>query len=194
MAQTFAVPVSAEELSSLYQHINREFFDESLPICSIRWSRRLTRAAGNIRVQSRTIALSVPLLVDVWGENAEFEVCGVHCTSRHQALTEILKHEMIHLWLYENKKPCGHTREFRQKAREIGQPRTRHGIALPVPKSGWIYTCLHCGSQLHRRRCFGRRVACAHCCKHSNGGQYDERFRLAGRRIQNNAEAEGVKR
>lgn len=192
--QTEEVPASADELLALYQQLNRDFFEDSLPPCSIQWSRRLTRAAGNIRVEARAITLSAPLLVDVWGDGAAFEVCGVRCTSPHQAVTEILKHEMIHLYLHERKKPCGHTREFRIKAREVGQPRTRHGIARPLPKSGWIYTCSICGSQLHRRKRFGRRVACALCCKRLNGGKYDERFRLSGRRVENKEESREITR
>ena len=173
------------ELGALYQALNREFFDDELPPCSIKWSRRLTRAAGNIRVQTRLITLSLPLLCDVWKPDGAFEVCGVRCASPEAAVREILKHEMIHLWLFEHGLPCGHTREFRVKARQIGQPKTRHGIELPAPKSGWVYECALCGAQVFRRRRFGRRVACARC----SGRGYDERFRLRGRRLQNAGEA-----
>ena len=177
------MPASPDELLALYSRLNAEFFGNSLPLCSIKWSRALTRAAGNIRVELKVITLSVPLLVE-WPEGAAFEVCGVRCASAQQALVEILKHEMIHLWLYQGKLPCGHTREFRLKAREIGQSKTRHGIARPTPKSGWIYECAGCQSTIHRRRKFGRKVACARCCKQLGSGSYDERFRLRGRRIE----------
>lgn len=172
------------ELLALYQSLNREFFEGELPPCSIQWSRRLTRAAGNIRVQRRLITLSVPLLLDVWKPGDAFEVCGVRCECSKGALREILKHEMIHLWLFERDLPCGHTREFRSKARQIGQPKTRHGIELPAPKSGWVYECAGCEAKFFRRKRFGRRVACARC----GGGSYDERFRLCGRRLQNAGE------
>jgi predicted SprT family Zn-dependent metalloprotease len=176
------------DLPALYQALNREFFQDELAPCSIRWSRRLTRTAGNIRVRERLITLSVPLLLDVWTRDCVFQVCGVPCSSSGQALVEILKHEMIHLWLFEQKLPCGHTREFRRKARQIGQPKTRHGIALPPPKSGWIYECASCQSRLFRRRRLGKRVACATCCRQKSGGNYDERFRLRGRRLKNEEE------
>jgi len=183
VAQTSGVPVSPAELLALYSQLNTEFFGGELSPCSIKWSRALTRAAGNIRVESKVITLSVPLLVDVWKDGASFEVCGVLCSSPQEALVEILKHEMIHLWLHERKLPCGHTHEFRLKAKQIGQPKTRHTIARPAPKVGWIYECAGCKATLHRRRKFGRRVACARCCKKLSGGQYDERFRLRGRRL-----------
>ncbi len=180
--------LSETDLPAWYQSLNREFFNGELPPCSIKWSRRLTRTAGNIRVEVRLITLSVPLLFDVWKGDTVFEVCGVRCTSPEQALAEILKHEMIHLWLFERKLPCGHTREFRRKAREIGQPKTRHGIALPAPKSGWVYECASCQAKMFRRRRLGRRVACAKCCHQLGGGDYDERFRLRGRRLKNEEE------
>ncbi len=170
--------MSPHDLLALYQSLNAEFFGGKLPLCACKWSRRLTRTAGNIRVQTRLITLSVPLLCE-WKENAQFEVCGVVCDSPYAALVEILKHEMIHLWLFEQKLPCGHTREFRRKAREIGQPKTRHGIALPPPNTRWVYECAACEARLFRRRRFGKRVSCGRCA----GGRYDERFRLRGRRL-----------
>lgn len=174
----------ASELSQLYAAINIRWFENELPICRIKWSRQLTRAAGNIDVQNRIIKLSIPLLIDAFDLNAQgFEICGVFCDSRQTALEEILKHEMIHLWLHQQGLPSGHTARFRLKARQIGQPKTRHGIARPHPKSGWIYSCKRCAAQITRRRRFGRPVACAACCKTHNNGIFDARFRLKGRKI-----------
>lgn len=172
------------ELLVLYDELNRQFFDCLLPPCEMKWSRRLTRAAGTILCEKRLITLSVPLLVDPFREpGAAFEICGVMCSDYESALREILKHEMIHMWLYVQKLPHGHTPAFRAKARAIGQPRTRHNIALPPPTSGWIYRCAVCASELHRRRRFSRPVACASCCKTHNRGKYDERFKLRGHRL-----------
>jgi len=184
------VQTPPDELLAIYQFLNTEFFGAQLPPCSIRWSRRLTRTAGNIRVQTRVITLSLPLLNDVWREGPCFEVCGVSCDCPESALVEILKHEMIHLWLHIEGLPCGHTREFRQKARQIGQSKTRHGIALPAPKQGWVYECGACHAQLFRRRRFGKRVSCGGCAR----GRYDEAFRLRGRKIGSEVEACGPNR
>lgn len=169
------------DAATFYSELNREFFEGILPPCQIRWSRRLTRAAGNIRVESRIIALSVPLLIDAFADGKTFTICGVSCADSESALREILKHEMIHLWLFEQGLPPGHTREFRAKARAIGQSQTRHGIDLPAPKSGWIYRCRNCGAQMTRRR-VSRATACARCCREHNGGKFDARFVLVGRR------------
>jgi predicted SprT family Zn-dependent metalloprotease len=175
------------DLAAVYSQFNHQYFEATLPPCRIEWSRRLTRAAGNIDVRRRHIKLSVPLLVDAYRSTSlfgpEFAVCGVVCASPQRALEEILKHEMIHLWLHVQGLPSGHTPEFRAKAKAIGQPKTRHGIALPVPKSGWTYWCPMCRTEFTRRRRYGRAVACAKCCKQWNKGQYDERFKLRGRKI-----------
>jgi predicted SprT family Zn-dependent metalloprotease len=175
------------DLQMLYSELNTEYFDGVLPTCRVTWSRRLTRAAGNIYVRRRLIRLSWPLLVESYQSDSlfgpEYEVCGVLCDSADMALREILKHEMIHLWLHERGLPSGHTQEFRDKARAMGQPKTRHRIDVPMPKTGWIYHCLACGIEFTRRRRYGRTVACAQCCKVWNGGKFDDRFKLRGRRI-----------
>ncbi len=175
------------DLQTLYHELNALYFDGILPPCEILWSRKLTRAAGNINVRHRIIKLSQPILQEAFRPASlfpqEYSVCGVLCSSSDQATREILKHEMIHLWLHVQKLPSGHTAQFRQKAREIGQPRTRHEIALPTPKNGWIYGCGHCGHEFSRRRRYSRAVACARCCKSFNKGEFDTRFKLRGRRV-----------
>jgi predicted SprT family Zn-dependent metalloprotease len=90
---------------------------------------------------------------------------------------------MIHLWLHVRGLPHGHTPEFRAKARELGQPKTRHNITLPKPKTGWEYSCDACGETFMRRRRFGRPVACLRCCKRFARGEYDARFKLKGKRL-----------
>lgn len=181
-----------DELQLLYQSLNAEFFAGALPPCRIVWSRQLTRAAGNIEVRSRVIKLSVPILVDAFARNGlfapEYSVCGVSCDNSDDAIREILKHEMIHLWLFERGVPHGHTPEFRAKANEIGQPRTRHDIALPARKSGWEYSCVHCHAKFVRRRRYGRAVACGKCCDLWSKGKFDPRFRLKGKRILSSAD------
>lgn len=175
------------ELQTLYQELNALYFDNVLPGCRITWTRRLTRAAGNIEVRKKTIKLSIPLLIEAFEDNSlfapEFIICGVACDGPQSALREILKHEMIHLWLHERGLPSGHTGEFRAKARAIGQPRTRHSIPLPPPRRGWLYTCAVCGHEFARRRRYGRAVACGPCCKVHNRGAFDARFKLRGKRI-----------
>src|SRR5687768_3219785 len=91
-------------LAALYDELNQSYFDNILPPCRMVWSRRLTRAAGNIDVRRKVIKLSVPLLIESFQNGslfgATFPICGVACDSSEAALREILKHEMIHLWLH----------------------------------------------------------------------------------------------
>lgn len=178
---------SEAALQELYGELNALYFEGLLPPCRIVWSRRLTRAAGNIDVRRRVMKLSVPLLVEAFESDSlfarQFLICGVACESSPSALREILKHEMIHLWLHEQNLPSGHTKEFRAKARAIGQPKTRHAIDLPRPRRGWLYSCAHCGHEFTRRRRYGRAVACGPCCKKHNKGRFDERFKLRGQRL-----------
>jgi len=175
------------DLQQLYAELNTAWFDGILPPCEIGWSRRLTRTAGNIDVRRRVIHLSVPLLVDAFKSDnlfaPQYEICGIVCDSPEVALREILKHEMIHLWLFVQGLPSGHSAAFRAKARALGQPKIRHDIALPAPQSGWIYRCAACRNEFSRRRRYGRAVACARCCKIHNRGKYDARFKLSGRRV-----------
>jgi predicted SprT family Zn-dependent metalloprotease len=172
-----------EDLQVLWERLNRRFFEGTLPPCRIEWSRRLTRAAGNIDVRKRRVKLSVPLLIDAFENNSAHQVLGVRCEDSASAVEEVLKHEAIHLWLFERGLPHGHTPQFRQKAREIGQPRTRHAIARPLPRTGWVYTCAGCGAQIVRRKRFAAARACARCCRTFSNGKFDARFKLSARRI-----------
>jgi hypothetical protein len=176
-----------DELQKLYQSFNTEFFEGALPPCKIVWSRALTRAAGNIDVRARVIKLSTPLLREAFIPTQLFPpafcVCGIHCDNCEAAIREILKHEMIHLWLFEKQMPHGHTREFRAKARELGQAKTRHEIAVPPRTSGWEYSCAQCGASFSRRRRYGRAVACGKCCDEFCNGKFDARFKLKGKRL-----------
>ena len=174
-------------LQQLYAELNARYFEDILPPCRIVWSRQLTRAAGNVQVKTRLIKLSVPLLRETF-QNAslfprEFLVCGVICADADSATREILKHEMIHLWLHARGLPSGHTAQFRAKARQLGQTKIRHEIAVSAPKNGYLYSCPHCLREYSRRRRYGRARACGPCCKAFNGGVYHEKFRLRGRKI-----------
>ncbi len=179
--------ITVEALQQLYTSLNLEYFEGELPACRIQWSRQLTRAAGNIHVRARLIKLSVPILEEAFkGDGlfpSEYLVCGVTCDSSDSAVREILKHEMIHLWLFEQNLPSGHTALFRAKARALGQPGIRHDIALPPRKSGWEYSCSHCQVTFVRRRRYGRAVACGKCCDKWGNGGFDARFKLKGRRL-----------
>jgi hypothetical protein len=122
-------------LFRLYEKFNLHYFGAALPYCPIIWSRQLTRTAGNIDVFTPKMKLSYPLLVEAFEPKGlfrpEFEICGVRCDSSQRAIEEIVKHEMIHLWLHEQGLPSGHTAEVRAKARQMGQPKRDIKSKLP---------------------------------------------------------------
>jgi ribosomal protein L37AE/L43A len=182
--------MSNSDVQQLYAELNTLHFEGVLPPCRIVWSRQLTRAAGNIQVKARIIKLSIPLLLEAFSSASlfprEYLVCGVRCDNAETAVREILKHEMIHLWLFVRGLPHGHTAAFRAKARSLGQTKIRHEIEVPTPKSGYLYSCPNCAREYSRRRRYGRARACGPCCKAFNGGAYHERFKLRGRKIRRN--------
>ena len=109
-----SVPLSVEQLQSIWQELNASYFGNRLPAIEIQWSTRLTASAGLFRSRTgprtswvdpeerhgkgRVIRLSVPLLS---GQSFE-EIRGT------------LAHEMIHQWQFDVKKWCpSHGREFR---------------------------------------------------------------------------------
>jgi hypothetical protein len=173
-------------LQALYHELNATYFDSLLPPCRILWSRQLTRTAGNIDVRRAIIKLSVPLLVDAFRRDSlfpcEYSVCGVQCDSAEIATREILKHEMIHLWLHVQGLPSGHTAEFRAKPeRWPAAHAPRHRLARTTQRLDLFLRAVR--RRIHTPPRYGRSVACSACCKKHNGGKYDERYKLRGRRI-----------
>lgn len=175
------------DLLELFGQLNGRFFEDKLPPCQVRWSRRLTRTAGMVYCEERLIDLSYPLLVEQFRSATlfppEYLVCGVPCQSAGEATTEILKHEMLHFWLYCRGEPPGHPPLFKHLAHAMGQSSIRHCITLPKRPGDWVYQCPHCGYSLHRRRRMRRQVACGLCCRKYNQGEYDRRFQFQGRQL-----------
>ncbi len=79
--------VSLELALNLYRELNQEFFEGKLPLCKIEFSTRLSRTAGKIWPKSRRIRLSIPY----------------HSHYGLEELRNTILHEMIHLWLFEQK-------------------------------------------------------------------------------------------
>src|SRR4051794_22433581 len=91
------IAISLEMADELYNSLNRQHFGGSLPGCRIEISARLTRTAGKIWPRTRLIRLS----------RSYHELYGP------AELSNTILHEMIHLWLYEQSLPSGHTPLFR---------------------------------------------------------------------------------
>ena len=104
VANGLSVPVIRVEWSHVddffdmvFDKANAEFFESRLPRCRRIWNNRFRRVAGRIDCHRQQIELSAP----------HYEACGT------AALGIILIHEMIHLSLFSDGRPFGHTRKFK---------------------------------------------------------------------------------
>ncbi len=99
------------------------------------WSPRMASCAGLFVIEKDArgtwhpeIRLSIPLLRRrdwPWPQ----EVCGLNCRSVEEVQQRILEHELIHFALWAQKKPWGHTEEFRRIAFSVfGHQSITHGI------------------------------------------------------------------
>ena len=152
------IPLSVEQLQTIWQALNELYFGNRLPSIEIQWSTRLTASAGLFRSRTgprtsrvapeerhgkgRVIRLSVPLLS---GQSFE-EIRGT------------LAHEMIHQWQFDVKKCCpSHGREFRRvmalmNADGLGIT-IYHTLAAEAPSSPkFTWRCAWCGHAYHRQR------------------------------------------
>lgn len=140
------------ELQARYARLNREWFAGKLPGIRFRFSTRML-AAAQIWLEKREIVLSVAYH-DKHGWGSE--------------LTGTLKHEMIHLWLHERRRPSGHTPEFRQECERIGAPRWCQPLRRPYK---YLYRCPNGHEVKTRRKIPGH--SCAECAP-----DYSPRFAL----------------
>ncbi len=152
------LPLSLEELQTMWSSLNASYFDNRLPSIEIQWSTRLTSSVGLFVSRSgprtlqvspetrhgtgRVIRLSLPLL-------------------REQPVAEIrgtLAHEMIHQWQFDVKK-CypSHGREFRRVMNLMNEDSLGitiyHALTKEVEAlSKYTWQCQQCGREYHRQR------------------------------------------
>lgn len=153
-----SVPLSAEQLQSIWQDLNDSYFQKRLPAIEIQWSTRLKASAGLFVSQTgprtsrvspeerhgkgRIIRLSISLL----------------CGQSFEAIRGILAHEMIHQWQFDVKKRCpSHGREFRR----IMALMNADGLGITIyhtlgenvgPLTKFTWRCVRCGHVYHRQR------------------------------------------
>ena len=159
-------------LPPLLHRYNRAFFATAIPCdrLRLRWSRRMSRAAGSYRRRGdlAEITLSLPVL-------SPLPASATHST---------LVHEMIHAWVdlvlhrREGHGPC-----FRAKMEDINGQETgltisiRHHFPIHPAPASWQACCDSCGAVTpYKRRVKG--LACRACCGRFNGGRWDQRFLL----------------
>jgi len=156
------------DLRALFLAINEEGFDGSLVLPVLRWNSRLRSSAGRFipgRRRWLSRERSVIEIADYLLEEKDFE--------KH--VRDTLAHEMIHYWLWSEKRPYGHTREFSEKMKELGTVRYN-----PVPRRPplkYVYECPECEKEYPARKKLSG-LACKTCCEIHAEGAFDSRFEL----------------
>lgn len=153
-------------LEAIFQEYNSAHFGGILPPPKLRWNTRLSSTAGRFCPGRRL--LFTPAEIEVATYLRDLPDGEIH-------IRDTVLHEMIHYYLWHQKKPYGHTAEFHSIMKRVGAKRYN-----PVPKQRaykYSYECSHCKMKLPTRRKLNL-SACASCCDKFNGGNYDARFRL----------------
>jgi predicted SprT family Zn-dependent metalloprotease len=101
--------MSETELYELFDRINQTHFNGEVPLCRLKWSDRIGIGRTHHRYADFTvfedkqflsvIRLSKKLLAD----------------SSKEEIAKVMFHEMIHVWLWNQQRPWGHTAEFKRK-------------------------------------------------------------------------------
>ena len=155
-------------LDRIFEEINADHFDGKLKPPIFSWNPRLRTSAGRFIPGSRKYFRTVRPVIEVASYLLKEE-------ESDRLIRDTLAHEMIHYWLWDRRRPYGHTPEFLKKMREMGVSRYN-----PVPKQRpyrYLYVCSACDREFPARKRLGV-LACASCCKTHSGGRFDPRFQL----------------
>lgn len=157
-----------KSLLETFQELNQAHFGNQLPETELVWNSRLSSTAGRFCPGRR---------IQGFGRKARIEIADYlrTITDGEMHIVDTMLHEMIHLHLWAEGRPYGHTEEFHRIMKRVGAKRYN-----PVPKirpyKHW-YECPGCRVRVPARRRIDN-SACMSCCKKHSGGQYDRRFRL----------------
>ncbi|MGK5082421.1 SprT-like domain-containing protein [Bdellovibrionota bacterium FG-1] len=152
----------------VFEQINQKHFEGFMDPPVLRWNFRLRSSAGRFIPGSRKHLLDVPPVIEIASylrEEPEAEVL----------IADTLGHEMIHYWLWERRRPYGHTDEFWVKMCEMGV--SRYNTVPRARPYRYLYRCAGCEKIYPARKRLGP-LACAQCCKKHTKGRYDVRFQL----------------
>lgn len=155
-------------LESIFHELNALHFKNELPIPELSWNTRLSSSAGRFSPGSRSILRERQPHIEVAAYLKNREDGEVH-------IRDTILHEMVHYYLWHQKKPYGHTAEFHAILKKVGGTRYNPVPIERAPKH--FYECPSCAVRFPTKRKLGE-VACAICCKKLNGGRFSERFLL----------------
>ena len=98
-----------ELIYEIYDKLNKQYFNSALPYIRILWSE--TFGHGKYFKQFGDF-IALP------GKRPFIRLSKQLC-SEPKDIARVLYHEMVHFWLYVNKQPWGHTKEFKKKLKEF---------------------------------------------------------------------------
>jgi predicted SprT family Zn-dependent metalloprotease len=98
-------------LYTLFDKLNQTHFDSAVPHSRIKWSDRIGTGKNYHRFADFTVFQDKQFLPVI---RLSKNLLGQESVKR---ISEVLFHEMTHIWLWDNKKPWGHTPEFHAKAK-----------------------------------------------------------------------------
>ncbi|MBI1729766.1 SprT-like domain-containing protein [Candidatus Acetothermia bacterium] len=156
--------LAKENLHRLYLQLNATWWRGKLPPPQVRWSERMHAAAGKFSISRKRweIVLSAPY-------HRRFP----------DEIEDTLKHEMIHLHLYQKGKlrhGLIHGAEFQDEAARVGASlHCKHHEGMHRPLR-YEWECPSCATRSRSR--IRRDWACKRCCSQHNGGVYSPRFKL----------------
>ncbi|MDX1918787.1 MAG: SprT-like domain-containing protein [Candidatus Caenarcaniphilales bacterium] len=97
----------------MFDLLNKTHFNNEVPLCRIKWSDRIGTGKNYHRYADFTVFEDKQFLPVI---RISKNLLGEETILR---ITEVLYHEMIHIWLWVKRKPWGHTSEFHEKSREF---------------------------------------------------------------------------
>lgn len=155
-----------------YDALNAQHFGNLCPPVKLVMNARLRSTAARIDTMRRVLELNP-------GRLAAYP----------ETRLETIFHEMIHLWLYAQGLPSGHTARFRAKMRERGHISIGYGRAGDPkgPRHAYagserrvVYRCPKCGHEVRRQRRFAEPMACGRCYRAGAGRQRLEEIGVIG--------------
>jgi len=101
--------IQDELIYEIYDSLNKQYFEGKLPYIRILWTERFGHGEW-FKQFGDFIALP--------GKRPHIRISKKLC-SESKEIARVLYHEMVHFWLYVNKRSWGHTKEFRKKLKEF---------------------------------------------------------------------------
>jgi len=156
-----------KDLLPLFEELNQLHFGGVLAPPLFVWNSRLRSSAGRFAPGCK-----FPPLRPARIEMAQY-LLTIENSSHH--IRDTLLHEMVHYFLWNQRKPWGHTAEFKQILKRVGASRYNTVPQRSPPR--FRYKCPQCQEIYGTKRKI-RPSACLPCCRKFSRGKFDRRFLL----------------